>query len=126
MRLITTFNIFRSGAVLTLLWSLPTSVVAQEAAVTQDDTQSQTASPQDKNSREESLQAPPKQDEDSDDTPDVDTESTIDRGEERRGLKIDGDLRPIYENHRKKADRSSLLAGLLVKLYQDHRVRALR
>ena len=97
MRLITTFNILYSGAVLALLWSLPTSVVAQEAAVTQDDTQSQTASPQDKNSREESLQAPPKQDEDSDDTPDVDAESTIDRGEERRGLKIDGDLRPIYD-----------------------------
>jgi hypothetical protein len=40
---------------------------------------------------------PATRDEDSDDTADVDTESTVDTAEEKRGFKVAGDLRPIID-----------------------------
>ena len=58
-------------------------VGAEETADTSDEVPSQTE--------------PATRDEDSDDTADVDTESTVDTAEDRRGFKVAGDLRPIID-----------------------------
>ena len=58
-------------------------VGAEETADTSDDVPSQAE--------------PATRDEDSDDTADVDTESTVDTAEDKRGFKVAGDLRPIID-----------------------------
>ena len=67
-----------------LLWlSCLPLVVAQEAEEANDEEPEQTA--------------PLPRDEDDDDTPEVETESTIDGVEAKRGWRFAGDLRPIYD-----------------------------
>jgi len=56
---------------------------AEETADTSDDVPSQAE--------------PATRDEDSDDTADIDTESTVDTAEDKRGFKVAGDLRPIID-----------------------------